>query len=263
MEPLSLVVLLVPLGSFVSSQWLFHRGSSGLSERLTPAFITLNYTQRTQWNSRVPSTIHALVVGLLCLYILLFDEATRRDPVWGDPTLVKLNVGITSGYLISDLLLMVFYWNIIGEKFFVIHHLAALYAYYYVLSQGLLPYFANFRLLSELSTPFVNQRCFFHVLGYHKYSKPCLFNGVAMALSFFVVRIAVIPFYYRDVYSVYGTEAFYRLPLGARSAWILCSLCLDVMNILWMRKILRGCLKVLRSSRSQKATREVESKKMD
>ncbi|KAF5906217.1 transmembrane protein 56-B-like, partial [Clarias magur] len=107
--------------------------------------------------NRVVSTVHALVVGLFCLYILLFDDAIKKDPVWGDPTLVKLNVGVTTGYLISDLLLMVYFWDLIGEKYFVAHHLAALYAYYYVLSQGILPYFANFRLLAEFSTPFVNQ----------------------------------------------------------------------------------------------------------
>lgn len=74
-----------------------------------------------------------------------------------------------------------------GDGFFVCHHLAALYAYGYVLvsgglslslslrfgltvrvcvcvrprflqTRGVLPYFANFRLISELSTPFVNQR---------------------------------------------------------------------------------------------------------
>ncbi|KAL7849247.1 hypothetical protein SRHO_G00208700 [Serrasalmus rhombeus] len=234
MEPLSLVVLLVSVGSFLSSQWLFHRGSPWLSERLTPAFLTLNHTQRTEWNSRAVSTVHALVVGLLCLYILLFDEAVKKDPVWGDPTLVKLNVGITTGYLISDLLLMLYFWDFIGEKYFVVHHLAALYAYYYVL-----------------------------VLGYHKLSKQSLVNGVAMAFSFFLVRIAVIPVYYSHMYSVYGTEAFYRLPLGARSAWLLCSLCLDVMNVMWMRRILRGCLKVLRSSRCQKATMKMGSRKMD
>ena len=95
----------------------------------------------------------------------------------GDPTLVKINVGITSGYLISggcsfsqtsrhstrmcfsyfpytsvdplslssvlltsfpDLLLIFYYWKAIGDKFFVVHHLAALYAYYYVLVSSLL-----------------------------------------------------------------------------------------------------------------------------
>lgn len=84
-----------------------------------------------------------------------------------------------------------------------------------------------------------------------------------MASSFFLVRIAVIPVYYSQMYSVYGTEAFYRLTPGARGAWILSSLCLDVMNVMWMRKILRGCLKVLRSSRSQKPVMELEKPKID
>lgn len=32
--------------------------------------------------NRAVSTVHALVVGLFCLYILLFDEDIKRDPVW-------------------------------------------------------------------------------------------------------------------------------------------------------------------------------------
>ncbi|MGH0132663.1 UNVERIFIED_CONTAM: hypothetical protein FKN15_050029 [Acipenser sinensis] len=240
---------------------------------------------------RTVSTFHALVVGIFCLYILHFDDAVNEDPVWGDPALVKLNVAITTGYLISDLLLIFFHWKAIGDRFFVVHHLAALYAYYYVLvhfcilsiatmffswffevlgypksskpniangvmmavifflGQGLLPYFANFRLLAEFSTPCVNQRWFFEVLGYPKSSKPNIANGVMMAVIFFLVRIAVMPIYYERMFSIYGTEAFYRLPFGGRSAWMLSSICLDVMNVMWMHRIARGCYKVLRYRR--------------
>lgn len=31
---------------------------------------------------RTVSTLHALLVGLFCLYILFFDEAVNQDPVW-------------------------------------------------------------------------------------------------------------------------------------------------------------------------------------
>uniref|UniRef100_A0A0E9V1N3 TLC domain-containing protein n=1 Tax=Anguilla anguilla TaxID=7936 RepID=A0A0E9V1N3_ANGAN len=48
----------------------------------------------------------------------------------------------------------------------------------------MLPYFANFRLLAEFSTPCVNQRWFFEVLGYPKSSKPNIANGVMMAANF-------------------------------------------------------------------------------
>ncbi|XP_073727380.1 TLC domain-containing protein 4-B [Misgurnus anguillicaudatus] len=256
MEPLSLQLLVT--GSFVGFQWMFHRGISAHK-----GFLKLNLSQRTEWNSRVVSTLHAMVVRLFCLYIYVFDEPIQKDPVWGDATLVKINVAITTGYLLSDLLLMFSSWESIGEKYFVLHHLAALYAYYYVLSQGILPYFSNFHLLSEFSTPFVNQRCFFYMQGYHKLSKPSLVNGVAMASVFFLVRISVIPVYYSHMYSVFGTDDFYWLPLGGRSTWVISSVSLDIMNIMWMRRIMRGCLKVLHSAWLRNKSTEMKWEKQN
>ncbi|MED6278687.1 TLC domain-containing protein 4-B [Characodon lateralis] len=129
--------------------------------------------------------------------------------------------------------------------------------------QGMLPYFANFRLLAEFSTPCVNQRWFFEVLGYPKSSRPNMANGVAMAVVFFMVRIAVMPVYYSRMYAVYGTEAFYLVTWGGRVAWICSSICLDIMNIMWMHKIARGCYKVLRSARHRKAPAPQENGKTD
>ncbi|XP_041718197.1 TLC domain-containing protein 4-B isoform X3 [Coregonus clupeaformis] len=203
MDLFNQLILVISVTSFLSFQWLFHRVSPWVSTRVSPGFLRLADKQKVEWNSRTVSTLHALVVGLFCLYILLFDDAINEDPVWGDPTLVKINVGVTTGYLISgenrhfsrihtckgprslpdilaipshtsatlditrqcillllrciynhfcsaavicsvyscvvlfvclpDLLLIFYYWKAIGDKFFVVHHLAALYAYYYVL----------------------------------------------------------------------------------------------------------------------------------
>ncbi|XP_010226730.1 PREDICTED: transmembrane protein 56 isoform X2 [Tinamus guttatus] len=206
----------IAVASFAVFQVLFHVLSSWVSTRITPAFNKLSQKRKIEWNSR------------------------------GDPSIVKLNIAITTGYLISDLLLIIYYWKAIGDKYFVIHHLAALYAYSFVLSRGLLAYFANFRLLAEFSTPFVNQRWFFEVLGYPKSSKANIINGVLMTVVFFVVRIAVIPMYYSRVFSAFGTEAFERLGFEAQSAWIISSVVLDVMNVMWMVKITKGCYKVIR-----------------
>ncbi|NXJ78598.1 TM56B protein, partial [Trogon melanurus] len=235
----------IAVASFTVFQLLFHVLSSWVSTRITPGFNNLSQKRKIEWNSRTVSTFHALVVGGFCLYILLYDDAVNADHLWGDPSIVKLNIAITTGYLISDLLLIIYYWKAIGDKFFVIHHLAALYAYYFVLSKGLLAYFGNFRLLAEFSTPFVNQRWFFEVLGYPKSSKANIVNGVLMTVVFFVVRIAVMPIYYSHVISSFGTEAFQRLGFAAQSAWIISSVVLDVMNVMWMVKIAKGCYKVI------------------
>ncbi|MEQ2217936.1 TLC domain-containing protein 4-B [Xenoophorus captivus] len=104
---------------------------------------------------------------------------------------------------------------------------------------------------------------FFEVLGYPKSSRPNMANGVAMAVVFFMVRIAVMPVYYSRMFAVYGTEAFYLVPWGGRVAWICSSICLDIMNIMWMHKIARGCYKVLRSARHRKAPAPQENGKTD
>lgn len=231
--------------SFVIFQLLFSFVSHLISISVFQGYKKLAAEKQTEWNSRCVSTIHALIVGFFCLYILWFDDAVNSDPVWGDPRIVKMNVAVTCGYLIYDLLLLIRYWKLMGDVFFICHHLAALYAYGYVLSRGVLPYFANFRLISEISTPFVNQRWFFDALHYPRSSRPVLFNGVAMAVVFFLVRIAVMPTYYARVFSTFGTEAFEKLGTAVQVAWNVSNVSLDILNFIWMYKIFRGCYKTL------------------
>ncbi|XP_051995462.1 TLC domain-containing protein 4-B [Xyrauchen texanus] len=235
----------VVTGSFVGFQLFFSSVSPVLCTKFTQGYGRLPPNKLNDWNSRLVSTFHALIVGLFCLYILWYDDAVNKDPVWGDPNIVKLNVAITCGYLIYDLVLLARNWKTMGDVFFVCHHLAALYAYGFVLTRGVLPYFANFRLISELSTPFVNQRWFFEALAYPRTHQLVVANGIAMAVVFFLVRIAVMPPYWVKVFSTFGTPEFERLGLGAQVAWIVSCICLDILNIIWMYKIARGCYKVI------------------
>uniref|UniRef100_A0A8C2F6H0 TLC domain containing 4b n=1 Tax=Cyprinus carpio TaxID=7962 RepID=A0A8C2F6H0_CYPCA len=152
----------VVAGSFVGFQVLFSCVSPVLSSNFTEGYGKLPPNKLNDWNSRLVSTIHALIVGLFCVYILWYDDAVNEDPFWGDPNLVKLNVAITCGYLfygmklcfillvclqffltllvllpspllLSDLVLLACNWSAMGDVFFVCHHLAALYAYGFVL----------------------------------------------------------------------------------------------------------------------------------
>ncbi|XP_078387326.1 TLC domain-containing protein 4-B-like isoform X2 [Cetorhinus maximus] len=216
------VSYMIVVGSFFVFQVLFHVVTPRLSTLLSWGYKNLSQEQKTEWDSR------------------------------GDPTLVKVNIAIASGYLMNDLLLLLRHWKTLGDWFFVSHHLAALYAYQYVLARGLLPYFANFRLIAELSTPFVNQRWFFEVLQFPRSTRLVVLNGVAMSVSFFLVRIAVIPSYYLQMAFTFGTAAFHRLGLGPQCAWIISSVALDILNTIWMYKIARGCWKILFTSQKHR-----------
>ncbi|XP_023589241.1 transmembrane protein 56-like isoform X3 [Trichechus manatus latirostris] len=175
--------------SFLICQVLFHFVSSWFSAKVS-CFNDLSLEKKIDWNSRVVSTCHSLVVGVFSLYIFFFDEAAIADPLWGDSLLGNVNIAITTGYLISDLLLLILYWRAIGDIVYAVHHCTVLYACCLVLKEGILAYIGNFRLIAELSTPFVNQLWFFKTLKYSKSSKAYIINGVLMTVMFFIVRIA-------------------------------------------------------------------------
>ncbi|XP_066103342.1 TLC domain-containing protein 4 isoform X2 [Saccopteryx bilineata] len=239
------VVIGTILVSFCTFQLLFHFVSHWLSARVSPGFKSLSFEKKIEWNSRVVSTLHSLVVGGFSVYNYFYDEPTIRDPLWGDPSLVKVNIAIASGYLISDLLILVLYWRVIGDKYFVVHHCASLLAFYYILVEGKLAYVGNFRLLAELSSPFVNQRWFLEALRYPKFSRANVANGVLMTAVFFLVRIATIPPLYYFMLSVLGTEPYERLGRVVQVTWLGSCVMLDVLNVMWMVKISKGCLKVV------------------
>ncbi|KAJ1063603.1 hypothetical protein CapIbe_002579 [Capra ibex] len=263
MDTNTILVLSTSFASFFTFQIIFHIVSYWFSAKISPGFNNLNFKKKIEWNSRVVSTCHSLVVGVVGLYIFFFDEAAIADPLWGDTSLGKVNIAIASGYLVSDLLILIWYWKVIGDKYFVIHHCTALYAYHFVLKDGVLVYIGNFRLLAELSSPFVNQRWFFEALKYPKFSKANVINGILMTVVFFVVRIASIPPFYSYMYSVFGTEAYRRLGFLIQFSWITTCVVLDVMNVMWMIKISKGCIKIISLLRQEKARKSLQNGKLD
>ncbi|DAA31418.1 TPA: transmembrane protein 56-like [Bos taurus] len=220
MDTNTILLISTCFASFFTFQIIFHVVSYWFSAKISPGFNNLNFKKKIEWNSRVVSTCHSLVVGLVGLYIFLFDEAGIADPLWGDTSLGKVNVAIASGYLVSDLLILIWYWKVIGDKYFVIHHCTALYAYHFVLNDGVLVYVGNFRLLAELSSPFVNQR----PLGID-----------SMALAWILIQFS----------------------------WISTCVVLDVMNVMWMIKISKGCIKVISLLRQEKARKSLQNGKLD
>uniref|UniRef100_K1QDK8 Intraflagellar transport protein 74-like protein n=1 Tax=Magallana gigas TaxID=29159 RepID=K1QDK8_MAGGI len=177
-------------------------------------------------------------------------EASRID--WdtrhNSPT-VRTECAVVMGYMLADAVMMTIYYKQIGEVFFYFHHAASIYAYYYVVVYGVMTGFANYRLLAEISTPFVNNRYFFDVLGIKKTDPLGFTNGILMTLSFFAVRILVMPIYWMKVYQVYGTEAFLRTGHVQMVLLVTCVV-LDIINLFWFYKMLKGVHKVLREWKS-------------
>ncbi len=110
-----------------------------------------------------------------------------------------------------------------------------------------MPYFANFRLICELSTPLVNMRWFLYAAGHNKNSPAFFVNGIAMTVMFFAVRIAIIPVYWYKVYSVVDSQLWMQMR-HFRYIMIVTCLILDVINIFWFKKMFKGAVAVIKNN---------------
>ncbi|CAK8689638.1 unnamed protein product [Clavelina lepadiformis] len=205
----------------------------------------LSENQKSEFALRMSSNFHAILVSCICLYLILFDETIRTDPVWGYSELVATNLTITVGFLLADLLVMSSSFEAAGGSWTLcFHHVGSIYAYSLAIRNGVLLYFANFRLLAEISTPFVNARWCLATLNM-KDNKLYFINGVLMAAVFFLCRIAIMPFFYYMAWQVISTESYQRVSFPIHVSWLGICLMLDVFNCIWFDKMVRGALKHL------------------
>ncbi|KAK3755303.1 hypothetical protein QZH41_014616, partial [Actinostola sp. cb2023] len=193
----------------------------------------------------ITSNVHAVIVSFISMYCLLFDDATNTNPIWNDSFWPRFGVAITFGYILSDFLVILLNYNLIGDDSMLLHHLMAMLAYVFVVGFGILPFYANFRQLAEFSTVFVNQRWYFSIIGEPHSSRNFLINAWMMVISFFLCRIVVIPYYYYKCYIVWDTPGRRLLGVLSQTLWIFTSIVLDVLNIFWMFKMIRGGARIL------------------
>lgn len=209
-----------------------------------PKYRTISTYNKFDWNSRLLSFFHAILVSFLGIYNLLFDKPTRADPIWGDSYLPRMTVAITTGYILCDLGIMLVGFPLKESVYFILHHLAVALAYLANLLYGPLTFFANARVIAELSTPFVNFRWMLFLLGYRD-STVYFYNGWVMLATFFLVRVAMIPYFYYYLIGSFVTGGFQRLPLWMTAVCWCASLALDTINVYWFLKMARGAYRML------------------
>ncbi|CAE1278160.1 unnamed protein product [Acanthosepion pharaonis] len=141
----------VAFGSFVAFMIIYKYASPKLSSLICPKYQHLSEQQQINWNTRTMSSIHSVIMGYICIYTMLYDPDVRKDPICSSTLSPFL-------FSLSDTIVMAVHYKKIGEPFYFLHHASAAYAFFYVSMFGVLPYFSNYRLLSEISTPLVNQR---------------------------------------------------------------------------------------------------------
>lgn len=216
------------------------------SVTLFQVYHTLSTRKKLEWNSRTMSSIHAIIVAAIGLIVIFWRTTSESDKTWLNDPLATFNIALSTGYLLTDLVyIFVFSPNVAGDSGFIIHHTISISAFLLSITQGYLSYYANFRIISEASTPFLNFRWNLYTIGNEK-SSMYFWNGIALLVAFSLCRIIPIPYFWYDVYYLVQTESYKTsVGPGAHVGWLGVCFVLDILNLHWFTLLVKRSLKFL------------------
>jgi len=174
--------------------------------RIKQYYAALTKGGRAEWDSRVPSCVHAWVVVLGSYYPALFSEDHLGDRVayYDDRLFVPYGVtglgpeffmGLFVGYLAADLVLLLVYRDEIDMyQIMIMHHVLAGASWVYMIGFHTMQWYACFMCLAELSTPLANLRWWLAKCRVSSSSMSYLLVGSWLFVTFFMARIMTLPF---------------------------------------------------------------------
>jgi len=148
----------VVIMSYITFMIIFTFVSPTLSSIFSATYPRITQSCKIEWNNRFTSTVFSVVVSSISIYILIVDKAYQISPLNYHSKLASINIAIVMGYILSDMTIILFKYNFIGDLFTILHHIFSVIGYGCTLTFSIMPYFANFRLICELSMPLVNMR---------------------------------------------------------------------------------------------------------
>ncbi|KAJ3670051.1 hypothetical protein LUZ60_010375 [Juncus effusus] len=213
-------------------------------------YASLSKLQKVEWKNRGMSTVHAIFITSMALYLVfisdLFSDRLVGPVTFRSSNLSTFTLGVSVGYFLTDLAMIFWLYPKLGGMEYVLHHMLSIVslAYAMLLREGQL--FIYMTLISETTTPSINLRWYLDTAGKKK-SKVYLVNGVAMFVAWMVARIILFMYLFYHIYL-----HFNQIKMMHKFGYCLMFMVpaiISVMNLLWFGKILRGLKKTLANKR--------------
>ncbi|XP_057733799.1 uncharacterized protein LOC130948937 isoform X1 [Arachis stenosperma] len=225
-----------------------------MSSLLFMRYGKLSDKQKIEWNNRGFSTVHAIFASVVSFYLLmrsdLFSDDSREELiVHRSSTFSNSVLGISVGYFLTDLAMILWYYPALGGMEYILHHGLSLFSIIQALLSGQAQIYILMVLFTESTTPFVNLRWHLDVAGL-KSSKLYIWNGVALFFGWLIARIILFIFFFLHMYNHFD-EVKQIFPLGYYSV-LTVPATLAMMNVYWFWKIARGMVKTLAKAKEKK-----------
>ncbi|GLJ40400.1 hypothetical protein SUGI_0831950 [Cryptomeria japonica] len=226
---------------------IFYNASKMITPWYFKGYYKLSRTEQVEWSNRVISTAHAILVSVVSLYLLYFSDIFYDNVQDGPVTLRKtlfstFILGVSTGYFLSDLGMIIWFYPSLGGIEYVMHHLLSMTAIALSLFSGHGQIYIYLVLLSESTTPSINLRWYLDTAGL-KNSKVYVINGVAMFFGWLAARIFLFIYFFIHMYLHYD-EVKLIFPAGFYFLFVAPPI-LALMNILWFVRIAKGMMKTL------------------
>ncbi|KAJ7964354.1 transmembrane protein 56-B [Quillaja saponaria] len=233
---------------------IVYRSTAVLSFLWFQGFDKLSPVEKVEWNNRGFSTFHALFVAVASLYLLIFSDLFDEDSsgdllVNRSSTLSDTVLGISIGYFLADLTMVLWHFPALGGLEYVLHHGLSVFSIFLSLTSGQGQLYVLMILFTETTTPFVNLRWYLDVAG-QKNSRLYICNGIGLFLGWLIARILLFIFFFTHMVTHFD-QVKQIFPLGFYSLLVVPPV-LATMNVFWFWKIAKGLIKTLSKARHRK-----------
>eukprot|EP00898_Chlorokybus_atmophyticus_P006507 jgi/Chlat1/6858/Chrsp51S00510 len=232
------------------------------SQHFTSLFFTtyrsLPAAERCEWDSRVPSTVHAIFITAAAYYCFFESNVFvarhgTKEVLQREDSITRNALGVSLGYFAYDLWAILRNYPHLGGKEFIFHHGIALMSVLLGLITKKAHYYVLMLLATELTTPFVNARWYFAQSGMRD-SGLYTINGVMLFISWLVGRIVLFGYLFWHIYD--HRDEVKHLWGPAAAVLMVVPPVLGVLNVYWFAKITLGVMKLLSGGSVEAATRK-------
>ncbi|KAJ1386963.1 TRAM/LAG1/CLN8-like proteiny domain [Sesbania bispinosa] len=178
------VVLECPWTEVTVVATLVYKSIAILSSLLFEGYGKLSSAEKIDWNNRGFSTFHAVFVSCASFYLLIISDTFKENSyddlvINRSSTLSNSVLGISIGYFLTDLAMILWHFPALGGLEYVLHHGLSMFSIILSLLSGQVQNYIFMVLFSESTTPFVNLRWYLDISGL-KSSKLYIGNGIAL-----------------------------------------------------------------------------------
>ncbi|KAF8390927.1 hypothetical protein HHK36_023227 [Tetracentron sinense] len=211
------------------------------------SYAGLTKIQRIEWNNRGISSVHAIFIMVMSLYLVFWSDLFSDHQLAGLVTfrsspLSTFSLGISLGYFLADLGMIFWLYPSLGGLEYVLHHLLSIVTVAYAMLSGEGQLYTYMVLISETTTPGINLRWYLDTAGM-KRSTAYLINGVVIFLAWLFARVFLFMYLFYHIYLHY--DQVNQMHASGLFLVFMVPSVLTVMNLMWFGKIIKGLKKTL------------------